>query len=347
MLFGRRFLKKDSDRVMFVNKQTFRYDLKGSGKHDAMTLDDVVAIAPYMERVIYVGDVPDWMIRRMNNTFNTYSHHNIIPDWVLAGDLDDMQTADTYELYTHEVDLPKIKTKLEKFNFDGFVLRYTGNRDTLYWLDYVRTAFPCEGREKTEFKKPYFYDPKELEEEETDGKLSGEDMIIESGGDDDTNGNEVWTIPPGGEYLGYIPGKGETNAISNSVYEDYKTPEERQKEKEDSEALNHHNSKSSTSDLKSQLKQRKKTQKSIIKGFAITFAGLLLLVPVVCLIMQLGGWSVSWWDDDGRGDYDGIGGIYDKEEMRLLRRRRLMGAKFGKDQSLPRHTRPLKEIEII
>ncbi|OEU21814.1 Metallo-dependent phosphatase, partial [Fragilariopsis cylindrus CCMP1102] len=108
--------KKNTDRVMLVSKKTFRYDLRGSGigKHDddAMTLDDVIAIAPYMEKVIYVGDVPDWMVRRMNNTFNTYSHHNIIPDYVLAGDLDEVKTAETYQLYTHEVDVPKIKAKL-------------------------------------------------------------------------------------------------------------------------------------------------------------------------------------------------------------------------------------------
>jgi hypothetical protein len=352
--------QKDTDRVMLVSKKTFRYDLRGSGigKHDddAMTLDDVIAIAPYMEKVIYVGDVPDWMIRRMNNTFNTYSHHNIIPDYILAGDLDEIKTADTYQLYTHEVDVPKIKAKLEKFNFQNFVLKYTGNRDTLYWLDYVRTAFPCKGlNEKEEAKimktKPYFYDPNELEEEDTDGQFSIEDIDDDEdgdgdeGSDGDVNSEDIeWTLPPGDEYLGYVPGKGETHSISNDVYEKYTTPEEREKERNDknskASAANNKKHKSS-GDLKSQLKERKKAQKHVIKMFALAFAVIILLVPVVCLVMQLTGQNIS---DDGHGDYDGIG-IYDKEEMRSLRRKRLRGD--NSKSSLPLHDRPLKEIEII
>ena len=346
--------KKNTDRVMLVSKKTFRYDLRGSGigKHDddAMTLDDVIAIAPYMEKVIYVGDVPDWMVRRMNNTFNTYSHHNIIPDYVLAGDLDEIKTAETYQLYTHEVDVPKIKAKLEKYNFQNFVLKYTGNRDTLYWLDYVRNAYPCKGlNEKEEEKrmktKPYFYDPNELEEEDTDGQFSIEDKE-EDDDDDNVNSEDIeWTLPPGDEYLGYVPGKGETHTLSNDVYEKYTTPEEREKEKNDknskASAANSRKHKS-TGDLKAQLKERKKAQKHTIKMFALALAGIILLVPVVCLIMQITGHNNI--EGDGHGDYDGIG-IYDKEEMRSLRRKRLRGD--NSKSSLPLHDRPLKEIEII
>lgn len=352
--------EKDTDRVMLVSKQTFRYDLRGRGinKHDndAMTLDDVIAIAPFMEKVIYVGDVPDWMIRRMNNTFNSFSYHNIIPDYVLAGDLEEMKTAETYQLYTHEVDVPKIKAKLEKFNFHDFKLEYTGNRDTLYWLDYVRNAFQCKGLNETEQenimkKKPYFYDPNELEEEDTDGKLTFQDI---DGNDDahehvdglDGNGggNIEWTLPPGDKYLGYIPGKGEKQKITNDSYERYKSKDEIEKEKEEEllkeQASKHH------SDLKSQLKERKKTQKSIIKGFALTFACVLLFIPVACLIMQITGQN----NDNLNDGYDGIG-VYDKEEVRSLRRSRRNGGnnKYadGDNSSLSIHARPVKEIEII
>jgi len=361
--------QKDTDRVMLVSKKTFRYDLRGRGinKHDndAMTLDDVIAIAPYMEKVIYVGDVPDWMIRRMNNTFNSFSYHNIIPDYVLAGDLGDIKTAETYQLYTHEVDVPKIKTKLEKFNFHNFKLKFTGNRDTLYWLDYVRDAFPCKGLNEAETnnimkKKPYFYDPNELDEEDTDGKLTINDIEEGNNGDGDVSGVDggvggvgrdgddiEWTLPPGDEYLGYAPGNGETHTIPNDVYENYKSKEEREKEMND-EKLKGDVSKDHHSDLALQLKERKKTQKSIIKGFALTFAGMLLLVPVVCLIMQI---TRQNNDSDGYIDgYDGID-IYDKEEMRSLRQKRRGGGnnKFGGGRSSlpPLNTRPLEEIEII
>lgn len=340
-------LKKAEDRVMLVSKRTFRYDLRGTGRHDAMTLDDVVAIAPYMEKVVYVGNVPDWMIRRMNNTFNTFSHHNIIPDYVLAGDLDDVKTADTYKLYTHEVDVPKIKAKLEKFNFHDFVLKPTGQRDTLYWLEYVRNAFPCKGSEEEKFKVPYFYDPNELDEETTDGKLGNDDIAAADDDDDDSLGDEsdeeiIWTLPPEGGYQGYIPGKGEVNKIPSSVYENYKSQKELDKEEEERKrtALKHKKS----SNLKSQLQERKRTQKKIIKGFALTFAGALLMVPIVCLILQITGHN-----DDNDFDQGGVGAMYDQEEMKLLKQHRKRGIRkplsAGRGKSL--HEGPVREIEII
>merc|ERR1711924_259699 len=94
---------KNRGSAMIVSKRAFRYDLKGRriNKHDddAMTLDDVIAIAPYMEKVIYVGDVPDWMIRRMNITFNSQSSHNAVPDYVLAseGMDEEIKTVPSYQ----------------------------------------------------------------------------------------------------------------------------------------------------------------------------------------------------------------------------------------------------------
>ena len=334
--------QKDEDRVMFVSKSTFRYDLKGSGRHDAMTLDDVVAIAPYMEKVVYVGDVPDWMVRRMNNSLNTFSHHNIIPDYVLAGDLDEVKTAESYKLYTHEVDVQRIKTKLEAFNFHDFELEYTGQRDTLYWLDYVRSAMPCTGKQKQTFEIPYFYDPNELEEEATDGKLTSEDMELEEEGDDggELVDEETWTLPPNGGYQGYIPGHGTSNEVPSSVYENYKSKDQKEAEARQKEAEERAKN-SGKGDFRSQLKKHQNTRKKIIKGFALTFAGLVLMVPVTCLILQIMGKNEYYDDyDDGGGD-----AIYDQEEMLMLKRRRRRGDGIMKGEVLD--DRPFKEIEII
>jgi len=333
--------EKDEDRVMLVSKSMFRYDLKGSGKHDAMTLDDVVAIAPYMEKVIYVGDVPDWMIRRMNNTFNTFSHHNIIPDYVLAGDLDEVKTAESYKLYTHESDVPKIITKLEKFNFHDFVLEYTGQRDTLYWLDYVRTAMPCTGKQKQQqdqFELPYFYDPSELDEEVTDGKL---DFDGDSADDDEVSEPDVtWTLPPNAEYQGYVPGHGESHEVASGVYENYKSKDdidEEKRKKAAAEAAKYRGKK----DLSTQLKDHKKTRRKVIKGFTIILAGLVLAVPVVCLILQIMGKN-EYYDDYND---TGADGLYDMEEMKMLKRRRQRGSPIKPGESLD--AAPFKEIEII
>jgi hypothetical protein len=324
---------KGQDQVMLVGKQSFRYDLRGSGKQDAMTLDDVVAIAPYMENVMYVGNVPDWMIRRMNNTLNTYSHHNDIPDFVLAGNLDDIASADTYQLFTHEGDLDRIVTKLEKFNFNDFQIQKTGKRDTLYWLDYVMQAYPCPGQKEGFKIIPYFYDPKELDEDSTDGSFTNVDengVITDpdaSTADDDDN---VWTLPPDAGYAGYVPGNGDAHKIPEEHYTNYSP----QTEKDDRPSRPNG---PTSSEIKARIEKRKKLRRSILKGTALTIAGCVLLIPVICLVLQVTG-RLS---DDNDAD-DGI--FYDRKEMTALRRLR---RRHGKNHvPLPLNQRPVGEIEI-
>ena len=346
--------KPGEDRVMLVSKGTMRYDLRGSGKHDAMTLDDIVAIAPYMEKVVYVGDVPDWMVRRMNSSLNTLSAHNIIPDYVMAGDLDEIKTAEKYQLYTHQVDVPRIKAKLEKFSFSDFKLTTTGQRDTLYWLDYVKSAFPCEGKKKklkneTLEIQPYFYDPNELEEETTDGTFTLDDIEGDSNsGEQDseektTSEDQIWTIPPNSNYQGYVPGKGESHEVTSSVYENYKSKAEieeeaNKKNREKAKAL------AGQKSYKKQHEDHKKTRKKMIKGFVILLAGLLLMVPVVCLVMQLTGKNDYY--DNYNDDIVGGAAMYDVEEMRMLRRRRQRGTQPTQlEEQL--ESAPFREIEIM
>jgi hypothetical protein len=351
--------QKDEDRVMLVSKGSMRYDLLGSGKHDheAMTLDDVVAIAPYMEKVVYVGDVPDYFVRRLNNSLNSDSmfHHRGLPDYVMAGDMDEIVTAESYKLYTHEVDVPRIKKKLDAWNWFDYEFTDTGQRDTLYWLDYVRSAFPCKGSEKETFEVPYFYDPNELEEEKTDGTLSSEDIETDDAFEKSNNNNKknenssgdlddevTWTLPPDDGYQGYVPaGKHETVVIPSSKYETYKSKDEKARAKQ--QAAQEAASKiSGKKDLTTQRMERKKTHKKVIRGFSLALAGLVLLVPVVCLVLQLTGrndYYDNYDDRDARAN-----GLYDPEEMKLLKRNRRRGVKPSMG---PLHSAPFKEIEII
>jgi hypothetical protein len=319
--------EKGADRLMLVSKGTLMYDLRGSGRQDSMTLDDVVAIAPYMNHVVFVGEVPDWMVRRLNNTLNTLSAHKMVPDFVLAGDIESYQTVESYELYTYEVDLPAIHAKLEKYNYQDYQIKRIGKRDTLYWLDYVMAAFPCEGTNTNKFSiVPYFYDPSKLEEEKTDGSATGqEDSEDEQAMQDEEDNGEEWTLPPGG-YSGYLPGQGEAHKIPPSHYANYEGPKEEGKKVDDKKT--HH------SDVKARIQQRKKRQKKIVKGFALTVAFSILLIPVVCGVMQLTG---RWKDDD-----DDMVGMYDREEVKALRRHRRRG-----HTGVPlRNMRPTGEIEI-
>ncbi|KAL3910632.1 MAG: hypothetical protein SGILL_007616 [Bacillariaceae sp.] len=324
------FLKSEH-RLMLVGKDTFRYDLRGSGKHDAMTLDDVIAIAPYMERVIYIGEVPDWMVRRLNQTLNTFSAHNLIPDYVMAGQIESYKTVEAFKLYTHEVDVPAIVAKLEKYNFQDFKLKPIGKRSTIYWLDYVMSAMPCNGQENEYEIVPYFYDPSELEEESTDGGLSEDIEVTDDTFEPEENqkpeeDGQVWTLPPGG-YAGYVPGGGDAHKIPPAKYDNF----------DESTIENKPIKHSSLSDKKARIEKRKKFQKSILKGIALTIATGVLLIPVVCGVMQLTG---RWKDEDDIG-------FYDREEVKSLRRHRRRGGKGAPPPPATlRDMRPVGEIEI-
>jgi hypothetical protein len=301
-----------------------------------MTLDDLVAIAPYMNQVVFVGNVPDWMVRRLNNTLNTFSAHKMVPDFILAGDIETYKTVESYELYSYEVDLPTIKSKLEKYNYQDYQIDRIGKRDTIYWLDYVMTAFPCEGTNENKFSiVPYFYDPSKLEDEDTDGSVSGQDDDEDDQADNDgheaEDDGEEWTLPPNG-YAGYLPGQGETQKIPSSHYDNYEGQKVEQQQQQPGDIKNTHHS--GASDLKARIARRKKRQKSIVKGFALTVAVAVLMIPVVCGVMQLTG---RFKDDD-----DEMVGIYDREEVRALRRHK----RRGHTGAPLRNMRPLGEIEI-
>jgi hypothetical protein len=97
--------KKQQDCAMLISSDSFRYDVRGSGTNDAMTVDDIVALVPFMDPVMYVGEVPKWAVTRMNVSINTDSlnHKRLWPDYLIAGKFE--KTGDKnkpYKLYTRK-----------------------------------------------------------------------------------------------------------------------------------------------------------------------------------------------------------------------------------------------------
>ena len=116
------FKTEEPNSAMIVSSNSWRYDIRVGAKHkDTLTVDDVVAIAPFMEPVVYVGKVPVWVLLRVKNSLNTYSHHALVPDYVLVADIDDavlMTQKDLeYDLYTHEFNVAEIVSNLNLSNF--------------------------------------------------------------------------------------------------------------------------------------------------------------------------------------------------------------------------------------
>jgi 2',3'-cyclic-nucleotide 2'-phosphodiesterase (5'-nucleotidase family) len=310
--------KHNDPSVMMVSSNSWRYDVLGSAKKQAMTLDDVVAIAPFMEPVVYIGKVPDWIVRRMNSSLNTYSMmaHAEIPDYILVGDIEaeKREDDDEYDFYTHEFNVPEIVADLKRLNMKDLVLRRTGGRDTLYWLNYIEQAWPCSGKNGKKNVVPWFQNTDELEDEETDGKRTSEDFV-EVLEEEEEDAEEKENLNYQG-YEGYIPPSAVDQykdvlppAAAPSAVGSKSKPKQPTAPPPAKKPVKH----SAASHKKENAARRKKIRKTITKIFAIVVAAALLMFPLYCLFLTITGRNE---DDNGAGEI-----FYDQSEMRSLRRR--------------------------
>ena len=177
----KQFTKGDPSKIVMVTSNALRYDVKGSGT--GMTLDDVVAIVPYHEPMVYVGEIPVWAIRRMNSSLNTLSMHNMLPEWVLIGDIEALGTTnqEEYKLYTTGFNQHEIVSELKRLyvNEKKLKLRKTGDFDTMIWLSYVQNNWKCKGNKQSGIRPEnlvpwWIRNPGTLGEEKTDGGQSND-----------------------------------------------------------------------------------------------------------------------------------------------------------------------------
>jgi hypothetical protein len=331
--------------VMMITSDSWRYDLRGSGisagnYDDAMTVDDVVAIAPFMEPVVYVGKVAEWIVRRANNSLNTDSHHAMVPDYVLAGDV---EASGDYDFYTHEYNLPEILAELTRLHAENLNPKRTGTRDTLYWLNYIEQAMPCKGQVKD--VDPWFQNKDELEEEATDGHRTSESLDDIEAEDEEEEvedeGNNQEEQPKikkkEAKYYGYMaPAVAAQHdlppayAPSKAHAVNYPAPSHSTTNKNPAPHKRH----STPEEKKAKMVKRKKMRKTMFKVCALLFAAALLITPLVCLYLNVWGGK----DQKDRADPDDV--LYDQEEVAFLRG----GGKKGKRKNRSRP--PPSEIEI-
>ena len=333
--------------AMIVSSDEWRYDLLTGAKHkDKITVDDVVAIAPFMEPVIYVGKVPLWALSRMNNSLNTYSHHDaLVPDYVLSAEIlkEDLYTQKglMYDLYTHQYNLDEILSHLKRFNVNDLENKKTGDRDTLYWIRYLEQAFPCGGKFTTEVH-PWFENTNELEDETTDGKRSSDDeekQFVDDYNDDDIdidndndNGDDCNTNSNvSGDSGGQAGGQGYQGYLPPAVAEKYNVAPPSLSpcpSKGKGKGKGKVDQQDKFAQAQASKLQKKKVRKTIIKVVAIVIAVALLVVPLCCCFVGLTG-----NDDDDENEM-----IYDPEEVAAL--------KSGKKKVRNRRQPQPSEIEI-
>jgi hypothetical protein len=177
----KQFTKGDPSKIVMVSSSAFRYDVKGSDS--GMTLDDVVAIAPFHESMVYVGEIPVFTLRKMNSSLNTLSMHSMLPEWVLIGDLEALGNTnqEKYKLYTTGFNQHEIVNELKRLYVDEkkLELKKTGDFDTMIWLSYVQQHWPCASQKQSGMRPEnmvpwWIKNPGTLDEEKTDGGQSSE-----------------------------------------------------------------------------------------------------------------------------------------------------------------------------
>lgn len=314
--------KKKCDCAMLISSDNFRYDVRRTGAEDSMTVDDIVAVAPYMEPVVYVGEVPEWAVRRVNDSMNTLSnfHKRRLPDYILVGKFEDYSDhSRPYKLYTLEYNLPEIVEDLKHLQISVSPVR-TELKDTLYWLNYAEQAWKCKDHRQPKQVTPWFVDIKELDEEKTDGEYTNEDaedeLEVEIEKEDEKEAEEEEKDHPDLHYEGYdgyLPPATidkYTDALPPAI-----SPTVAQKPPDGTPAPTAAPTKPklTASDIIELRARRTKIRKTITKVFGGVVAALLLLIPTWGL------YRVFFPNKQENEMDDEI--FYDMKEMRSARRK--------------------------
>jgi hypothetical protein len=283
--------KHEKKCIVLVSSSSFRYGVRGSANHgDEMTLDDVVAIAPYLEPVYHLGKVNDYAIQRLNSSLNIHSNqfHHTLPTFVMAGEIDDRGD---YDLYTHGRDLPEILAELDRLFVKDIVPKATGDKDTLYWLNYAQHAWECPGVPKNKKVEPWFKSEKALEIDKDDGEQSGSESA------DEVN----WDEPDDGQYHGYTP-DGDSHEIRHPDYNNKPKQTAADRMRERAEAA------------EKRRQRNAKRRKKILNILGMIVGVIILCVPLYYICNTIFG-------KEERFDPDEM--FYDPRELAALKKNRL------------------------
>jgi 2',3'-cyclic-nucleotide 2'-phosphodiesterase (5'-nucleotidase family) len=313
----KQFTKGDPSKIVMVSSNSFRYDVKGSD--NGMTLDDVVAIVPFHEPMVYIGEVPVWTLRKMNSSLNTLSMHSMLPEWMLIGDLEALGTTnqENYKLYTTGYNQHTIVSELKRLYVHESTLKQkkTGDYDTMIWLSYVQQHWKCTSQKQSGIRPEnmvpwWIRNPGTLDEEKTDGGMSSDSEDEEDKLDDEIEENQAANA---------------ANANANNAAKG-KPPSKTQSN------YGHAGNKNYVGEKKQNFKAFKKIFLSVL---AIGF----LAIPIL-------GVGYTIYSRIGPGS-DQEETFYDPEELATLKKRSKHGAVRRPQRRRQQQHRPLpREIEI-
>jgi 2',3'-cyclic-nucleotide 2'-phosphodiesterase (5'-nucleotidase family) len=134
---------EDVKSIMYLSKESWRYDIFSKA---SLVMDDIWAVAPFFDKVTYMGTFEGAVIRKLNATMNSerMSWLGILPDWIMIGTVESATKA--YALYTHEYNIPEVKEALQ-----GIVPNHeiepenTDYTSTMLWSSFVIENWACDG----------------------------------------------------------------------------------------------------------------------------------------------------------------------------------------------------------
>ncbi|KAL3943751.1 MAG: hypothetical protein SGBAC_002174 [Bacillariaceae sp.] len=133
------FFKDKNESVMFVENEAWRYDLFSNSP---LVVDDIMAVAPFNDTIVLIGQVLGSAILELNETLN--NRKGDLPHYILAEEIDDKDKL--YDFYTHDFNVEEVVQALKKAVPDQtYEPKPTETTSTLMWLAFVRESWPCDG----------------------------------------------------------------------------------------------------------------------------------------------------------------------------------------------------------
>ena len=141
--------ERDSDdastgKVMLLSKGSWRYNIYATSK---LVVDDLYAVAPFNDTVMFLGTFEGVVINQLNMTLND-NHNELwlgrLPNYIQIGQVDNSKHK--YELYTHEYNVTGMIDALHEIvPHHDITPQPTEYSSTVIWLSFVIENWDCNG----------------------------------------------------------------------------------------------------------------------------------------------------------------------------------------------------------
>eukprot|EP00980_Cylindrotheca_fusiformis_P005754 scaffold1194_cov127-Cylindrotheca_fusiformis.AAC.31 len=139
------FVDEKKGSIMLLQNKSWRYDLRSNAP---LTVDDIMAVAPFNDTIMHIGSVPGHAILQLNVSISgePFSWSGLLPKFIMIGTVDDED--ELFDFYIHDFNTREIIEGLQMIIPDSsFVAKTTPFSSTMLWLAFVGENWPCNGKE--------------------------------------------------------------------------------------------------------------------------------------------------------------------------------------------------------